>query len=66
MSTETLVYADWEDFKEPQLVGTLRSSIAKNKEHFSFTYDDTWLLSRSQEPAKAGELREAQYNNPHL
>jgi serine/threonine-protein kinase HipA len=45
MSTETLVYADWEDFKEPQLVGTLRSSIAKNKEHFSFTYDDTWLQS---------------------
>ena len=45
MSTEVFVFADWEDFEEPQLVGTLRSSMTKNKEHFSFAYDDDWLQS---------------------
>lgn len=45
MSTEVFVFADWEEFEEPRLVGTLRSSITKNKEHFSFTYNDEWLQS---------------------
>ncbi|TNC81750.1 MAG: toxin HipA [Oleiphilus sp.] len=45
MSTETQVYADWEEFDEPRLVGTLRSSVTKNKEHFSFSYDKSWLMS---------------------
>jgi len=45
MSTEVYVFADWEDFAEPALVGALRSSVIKNKEHFSFSYDDAWLQS---------------------
>lgn len=45
MSTEVYVYADWEEFDEPMLVGTLRSSVVKKKEHFSFSYDDEWLKS---------------------
>tara|TARA_B110000503_G_scaffold119118_1_gene180650 strand:- start:299 stop:1537 length:1239 start_codon:yes stop_codon:yes gene_type:complete len=45
MSTEVYVYADWEPLSEPTLVGTLRSSVIKNKEHFSFAYDDAWLKS---------------------
>lgn len=43
MNTEIFVFADWEEFKEPLLVGTLRSAVTKNKEHFSFSYDDEWL-----------------------
>jgi serine/threonine-protein kinase HipA len=45
MSTETFVFADWEDFSEPMLVGVLRSTLIKNKEHFSFSYDKAWLQS---------------------
>jgi serine/threonine-protein kinase HipA len=45
MSIEVHVYADWEEFSEPMLVGTLRSSITKNKEHVSFSYDPSWLTS---------------------
>lgn len=45
MSMEVYVFADWEDFTEPVLVGTLRSSIIKNKEHFDFSYDNVWLQS---------------------
>jgi len=45
MSTEVYVFADWETFDEPALVGTLRSSVIKNKEHFSFSYDADWLQS---------------------
>ena len=41
MDTEVFVFADWEQFTTPTLVGMLRSSTIKNKEHFSFTYDDT-------------------------
>ena len=43
MITEIFVFADWEEFKEPALVGSLRSAVTKNKEHFSFSYDDEWL-----------------------
>jgi serine/threonine-protein kinase HipA len=45
MDTEVYVFADWEDFAEPMLVGTLRSSVIKNKEHFSFSYNKAWLQS---------------------
>ncbi len=45
MSTEVFVFADWEAFTEPTLVGTLRSDFIKNKEHFSFSYDENWLQS---------------------
>ena len=46
MRTVVYVFADWEAFDEPTLVGTLRSSVIKNKEHFSFSYDNGWLQSR--------------------
>lgn len=45
MNTEVYVFADWDEFAEPTLVGSLRSSVNKNKEHFSFTYDEAWLRS---------------------
>ena len=45
MTTEVYVFADWEEFKEPALVGTLRSSVIRQKEHFSFSYDTDWLQS---------------------
>ena len=45
MSTVVYVFADWEAFEEPTLVGTLRSSVIKNKEHFSFSYENDWLQS---------------------
>ena len=34
MSTEVYVYADWEEFDQPMLVGTLRSAIRKNTSVF--------------------------------
>lgn len=43
MNTEIFVFADWGEFKEPVLVGTLRSAVTKNKEHFRFSYNDDWL-----------------------
>ncbi len=45
MSTEVYVFADWEEFDKPALVGTLRSTLIKKKEHFSFSYDQAWLQS---------------------
>ena len=45
MSSEVFVFADWEECEEPTLVGTLRSSAARQKEHFSFSYDTDWLKS---------------------
>lgn len=43
MNTEIFVFADWEEFEKPALVGILRSDVTKNKEHFSFSYDNEWL-----------------------
>ena len=45
MGMEIYVFADWEEFDKPTLVGTLRSSVIKGKEHFNFSYDNDWLLS---------------------
>ena len=45
MSDEVFIFADWEQFDEPTLVGTLRSTTIKSKEHFSFAYADAWLDS---------------------
>ncbi|MEX5485324.1 hypothetical protein IC611_02310 [Proteus mirabilis] len=42
---EIYVYADWTESTDPVLVGTLRSSEIRGKEHFSFSYDKTWLTS---------------------
>lgn len=43
MEKKVFVYADWDDVNEPTLVGTLSSVYSKNKEYFSFNYDDNWL-----------------------
>ncbi len=45
MSKEIYVFADWEDFDEPFLIGTLRTDLVKAKEHFSFVYNEAWLQS---------------------
>lgn len=45
MSDEVFIFADWEQFDEPTLVGTLRSTTIESKEHFSFAYADAWLDS---------------------
>jgi len=45
MAKEVYVYADWQDFIEPALIGVLRSDVIRNDEHFSFRYDPSWLLS---------------------
>lgn len=47
MSKIALVYADWSPSGQPEQVGTLRSSQVRNKEHFSFAYEHSWL----QQPA---------------
>jgi serine/threonine-protein kinase HipA len=39
------VYADWQEFKTPQLIGVLHSSYSRGKEIFSFEYDKDWLKS---------------------
>jgi len=44
LHTDIYVFADWEEFNEPALVGTLRASAIKTKEHFSFRYDEGWLM----------------------
>ncbi len=50
MTDEVFVFADWEQFDEPAIVGTLRSTTIKGKEHFSFAYTKTWLDSRFVQP----------------
>ncbi|WP_229601087.1 HipA N-terminal domain-containing protein [Vibrio cincinnatiensis] len=42
---EIYVYADWIKSTDPMLVGVLRSSEIRGKEHFSFSYDEEWLTS---------------------
>lgn len=38
-------YADWDKLDGPQLLGTLRSTLVRGKEIFSFEYDQYWLNS---------------------
>lgn len=45
MATDVEVYADWQDVEQPMLIGTLRSDVIRGGEHFSFRYDDAWLIS---------------------
>jgi serine/threonine-protein kinase HipA len=69
MKTEIYVFADWEDFVEPTLVGTLRSTVIKSKEHFSFSYDNAWLQSPNAQKIDpelnlySGEQHSADSNN---
>lgn len=45
MNKEIYVYADWPPIAQPTLVGVLRLATAKNRKHFSFSYDNNWLQS---------------------
>jgi len=45
MQKNVYVFAHWEEFEEPALVGMLRSDVVKGKEHFRFSYDNKWLNS---------------------
>lgn len=45
MSSEAMVYADWIGAAGPVKVGVLRSNRVRKTEHFSFSYDETWLKS---------------------
>ena len=45
MSTQVLVFADWETLEGATRLGTLRASIIRNRESFSFSYEDDWLSS---------------------
>ena len=40
-----LVYAHWQDIKDPALMGTLTAVTGKGKESFSFEYNEAWLKS---------------------
>ena len=42
---EIYVFADWIDTDEPMLIGILRTTVLRGKEHFSFNYDEQWLSS---------------------
>lgn len=37
------VYGDWESLEKETLIGTLNTEVYKNKEVFSFEYDNCWL-----------------------
>lgn len=41
--TDIYVYAHWEDFEIPQLMGVLSAHQAKGRKAFSFSYDKQWL-----------------------
>lgn len=42
---EIYVYAHWQGFKDPALMGVLNAVTGRGKESFSFEYDDAWLKS---------------------
>ncbi|MGI9274447.1 MAG: type II toxin-antitoxin system HipA family toxin [Endozoicomonas sp.] len=45
MSREIFVYAHWEQFDAPMVVGNLRVDQVRGGEHYSFAYDKQWLAS---------------------
>jgi serine/threonine-protein kinase HipA len=45
-SREIYAYASWREIGEPVLMGTLRASISRGVEIFSFEYDKEWLASK--------------------
>lgn len=40
-----LVYANWQDIKEPGLMGALTAVTGRGRESFSFEYNEAWLQS---------------------
>ncbi|WP_379968412.1 type II toxin-antitoxin system HipA family toxin [Epilithonimonas sp. UC225_85] len=45
---DILVYADWIELSEPQLMGVLSANYGKGKKSFSFEYTKEWLKSDGQ------------------
>lgn len=45
MGKDIYVFADWETFDKPELVGVLSSDVVRGKESFRFHYEDSWLIS---------------------
>lgn len=45
-SREIYAYASWREIGEPVHMGTLRASISRGVEIFSFEYDKEWLASK--------------------
>ncbi|MFC0308410.1 type II toxin-antitoxin system HipA family toxin [Gallibacterium trehalosifermentans] len=45
MSKDIYVFADWEAFSKPELIGMLSSDVVRGKETFRFRYDNNWLKS---------------------
>lgn len=45
MNKRIYVFADWETFSQPELVGVLSSDVVRGKENFRFSYDNEWLSS---------------------
>lgn len=46
--TDIYVYAHWEDFETPQLMGVLSAHQANGRKAFSFSYDKQWLKLNQQ------------------
>lgn len=44
---QILVYADWENFKQPIFMGTLAVTQERGKEVFSFEYNEDWLSNQT-------------------
>jgi len=45
MQKEILVYANWKQLPNLELMGTLRSEVSRGEEVFSFEYSKNWLAS---------------------
>ncbi len=57
MTTEVYVFADWEEFKEPALVGTLRSSVARpTRRNSDRTPKGNELIVRSRSSVLTGRI----------
>lgn len=68
MRVDALVYADWQPLPKPMLMGVLSSQTIRQKEHFSFEYDQQWLKSsyaQSIDPDLAlySGMQHAKYSN---
>ena len=51
MASKTIyVYADWEELRGAQLLGTLRAERVKGQEIYSFEYEKSWLKSNHSAP----------------
>lgn len=65
--TEVFVYADWEMYDFPRLIGILYYSSVRGKDTYSFEYDATWLKEGieidPELPLFSGRLYSASSNN---